>query len=305
MQLHGAWPEALEEARRAGERCALAMNESAAAEALYRQGELHRLQGELGIAENDYRNAQPGRIRAATGPGAAAAGPGESARPPPQRSAASRARPPSRRSVLGCCPPTSRSCWPSAMSRRRAAPARSCEEIAERWQGGMLDAMAAHARGAVDLVEGDAGAALVALRHAEQAWREFEAPYEAARTRVLVGLACAALGDDDTAALELDAAREVLRTSSARRPISLASIRSPRRGASVNAHGLTPRELQVLRPGRCRQEQQGDRAALVISEHTVARHVQNIFAKLGVSSRTAASAFAFAHDLLLTSRGQK
>ena len=73
----------------------------------------------------------------------------------------------------------------------------------------MVAAMVAHARGAVDLAEGDARAALVALRHAWQAWRGLEAPYEAARARVLIGLACRALGDDDAAALELDAARDV------------------------------------------------------------------------------------------------
>ena len=81
----------------------------------------------------------------------------------------------------------------------------------------MLGAMAAQARGAVELAEGDARAALVALRRARRAWQELEAPYEAARVRVLVGLACRALGDEDAAALELDAARERLRASSGRR----------------------------------------------------------------------------------------
>jgi len=170
------------------------------------------------------------------------------------------------------------------------------QEIAERREGGMLAAMAAHARGAVDLAEGDAGAALVALRHAEQAWREIEAPYEAARTRVLVGLACAALGDEDTAALELDAARGVFAQLGA--APDLARVDSlTRRRASVNLHGLTPRELQVLRLIAAGNSNREIASALVISEHTVARHVQNIFAKRGVSSRTAASAFAFVHDL--------
>ena len=73
----------------------------------------------------------------------------------------------------------------------------------------MLDAMAAHARGAVDLADGDAQAALISLRHALQVWQELEVPYEAARVRVLLGLACRNLGDDDTAALELEAARGV------------------------------------------------------------------------------------------------
>ena len=161
----------------------------------------------------------------------------------------------------------------------------------------MLAAMAAHARGAVALAEGDAGEALVALRRACQAWRELEAPYEAARTRVLVGLACAALGDEDTAALELDAARGVLAQLGA--ASDLARVDSlTRRGASVGTGGLTPRELQVLGLVAVGKSNREIASALVISEHTVARHVQNIFAKLGVSSRTAASAFAFAHDLL-------
>ena len=295
MQLHGAWPEALEEARRAGERCALAMNESAAAEALYRQGELHRLQGELGIAENDYRNArrggyepQPGLalLRLAQGNRAAAVA-------AIRRHAGETSEPSKRAGLLPAYVEIMLAAGDVQAARIACAELR---EIAERWQGGMMEAMAAHARGAVDLVEGDAGAALVALRHAEQAWRDQEAPYEAARTRVLVGLACAALGDDDTAASELDAAREVFARLGA--APDLARVDSlTRRGASVNTQGLTPRELQVLRLIAAGNSNREIAAALIISEHTVARHVQNIFAKLGVSSRTAASAFAFAHDL--------
>jgi len=296
MQLHGAWSEALEEARRAGERCALAMNESAAAEALYRLGELHRLQGELGAAEDDYRNARRGGYEPQ--PGLAllrlAEGNREAAAAAIRRYAGETSEPSKRAGLLpayveimlaaGDVQAARSACW-------------ELQEIAERWEGGMLEAMAAHARGTVDLAEGDAGAALVALRHAWQAWRELEAPYEAARARVLVGLACAELGDEDTAALELDAARGVFERLGA--APDLARVDSlARRGASVSTHGLTPRELQVLRLVAAGKSNRDISSGLVISEHTVARHVQNIFAKLDVSSRTAASAFAFAHDLL-------
>jgi DNA-binding NarL/FixJ family response regulator len=57
--------------------------------------------------------------------------------------------------------------------------------------------------------------------------------------------------------------------------------------------------LRLVAVGRSNRE---IAAELVISEHTVGRHLQNIFAKLGVSSRTAASALAFEHDLV--GRGQ-
>ena len=114
---------------------------------------------------------------------------------------------------------------------------------------------------------------------------------------MLVALACRALGDDDAVAFELDAARARLRGarsragSSARR--SLASGGDP-----DDSHGLTPRELEVLRLVAAGKSNREIASALVISEHTVARHVQNIFAKLGVSSRAAAGAFAFQHDLV-------
>ena len=66
---------------------------------------------------------------------------------------------------------------------------------------------------------------------------------------------------------------------------------------ATDTHGLTPRELEVLRLVAAGKSNREIASTLVISEHTVARHVQNIFAKLRVSSRTAAGAFAFEHDL--------
>ena len=94
-------------------------------------------------------------------------------------------------------------------SRRHARPPTSCREIAADLDAPLLRAVAAQATGAVLLAEGDARAALAALRRAWTAWQELEAPYEAARVRVLIGLACRALGDEDTAEMELDAARWV------------------------------------------------------------------------------------------------
>ena len=147
------------------------------------------------------------------------------------------------------------------------------------------------------LAEGDAGAALGAARRACAGWQRLEAPYDTARARVLVGLACRALGDDDTAALELEAARDVFaRLGAAPDAARVAALAGDAPAGA--GHGLTPRELEVLRLVAEGRSNRAIAAALVISEHTVARHVQNIFAKLGVSSRTAASAFAYAHDLV-------
>jgi DNA-binding CsgD family transcriptional regulator len=159
----------------------------------------------------------------------------------------------------------------------------------------MLAALTAQARGAVELVAGDAALALRALRQAQQAWQELDAPYEVARTRVLVALACRALGDADAATMELDAAGDAFERLGAAPDLArVESLAAPAPGT----HGLTRRELEVLRLVAAGHTNREIAAALVISEHTVARHVQNIFAKLGLSSRTAASAFAYEHELL-------
>ncbi|MDQ3721993.1 MAG: LuxR C-terminal-related transcriptional regulator [Actinomycetota bacterium] len=296
MQLHGAWPDALQEARRAGERCALAMNESAAAQALYRQGEVYRLQGEFAGAEEAYRNASRGGYEPQ--PGLAllrlAQGNGEAAAATIGRLVGETSAPSKRAGLLPAYVEVMLAVGDVPAARSACS---ELQEIAVRWEGAMMGAMVAHARGAVELAESDARAALVALRHAHEVWRELEAPYEAARARVLMGLACAALGDDETAALELEAAREAFAQLGA--APDLAHVDSLTRVAAPPArHRLTPRELQVLRLVAAGKSNRQISTELIISEHTVARHVQNIFAKLDVSSRTAASAFAFANDLL-------
>src|SRR5215212_12234413 len=157
--------------------------------------------------------------------------------------------------------------------------------------------MFAHARGAVDLAEGDTRAALLALRRAWQVWQELEVPYEVARLRVLLGVACRALGDDDTAALELEAARGVFAQLGA--APDLARVDSPtQRAPYIDAHGLTPRELQVLRLVAAGKTNKAIATELVLSERTVDRHVSNIFTKLGVSSRAAATAYTYEHQLV-------
>ena len=171
---------------------------------------------------------------------------------------------------------------------------RELQEIAERHEGGVLAAMAAHARGAIDLADERLGPGLAGLREASRAWQELEAPYEAARARELVGAACAALGDEDTAALEREGAREVFERLGAAPDL----VRMESHAPDAGSYGLTVRELEVLRLVAVGNSNREIAARLVISEHTVARHLQNIFAKLGVSSRTAAGAFAHVHDLV-------
>jgi ATP/maltotriose-dependent transcriptional regulator MalT len=169
-------------------------------------------------------------------------------------------------------------------------------EIAAMGKRPLLEAIAARVQGEVELAQGDPKAALTALRHASRLWQELNAPYEVSRVRVLVGLACRALGDEESAALELGAAREAFERLDA--APDLARIDRLEGSSPSDAHGLSRRELEVLRLVAAGKTNREIASTLVVSEHTVARHLQNIFAKLGVTSRTAATAFAFQHELV-------
>jgi tetratricopeptide (TPR) repeat protein len=238
-ELHGAWRDALEEARRARKRCERVNNWSAAAQAFYLQGEVHRRQGEFYAAEGAYRDAsrygwqpQPGLalLRLAQGNHAAAAAAirrveGETTRP------LKRAR---------LLPAYVEIMLAVGDVEEAHIACRELEEISARYESGMLGAMVARAEGEIGLTEGDARAALLPLRRAWQIWQELEVPYEAARVRVLLGLACRALGDDDTAALELEAAYDGFARLGAE--LDLARVESLTRSATpVQAHGLTAR----------------------------------------------------------------
>jgi DNA-binding CsgD family transcriptional regulator len=295
MQLDGAWPDALEEARRATRRFAETMN-PAAGLAFYRQGELLRLQGELEAAEEAYREAsrrgwepQPGlaQLRLAQGRADVAAA-------AIRRAAGEVSQPLKRAGLLAASVEIMLAIGDLEQAR---GACRELGEIAENYESRMLTAMVEQAGGAVDLAGGDAQSALVSLRRAWQMWHDLEAPYEAARVRLLVGQACRLLGDDDTAAMELAAARSVF-TDLGAAP-DLAHLDSlTRSAASVDTHGLTSRELQVLRLVSDGQTNKAIAAELFLSERTVHRHVSNIFTKLGVSSRAAATAYAYEHKLV-------
>jgi DNA-binding CsgD family transcriptional regulator len=311
MQLGGAWQEAIEEAQRVRESAqrvspqttaaplyqrAQGISRQTAAAALYQQAEVHRLRGEFAAAEEAYREAsleglepQPGLalLRLAqgrTGAGAAAI----------RRALSAKADPLQRARLLPAYIEIALSAG-DVQDARTAC--RELEEIAARLEAVVLDAMAAHARGAVELAEGDAHAALGSLRHAFVVWQQIEAPYVAARVRALIGLACRALGDDEGGGLELEAARAVFEQLGA--APDLARIDSLIRGApSGSPHGLTRRELQVLRLVATGKTNKAIATELFLSEKTVDRHVSNILTKLDVPSRAAATAHAYQHALI-------
>jgi DNA-binding NarL/FixJ family response regulator len=297
MHLRGAWDEALAEAGRAAERfTAGALNELACGRALYQQGEVHRLRGEFAAAEAAYREAskrghepQPGLalLRLAEGKAWAAVG-------AIRRVLGERTQPLQRAGVLPACIEITLAVADVADARAGCA---ELEEIAAAHPSDALRASAAHARGLVASADGDPREALAALREALSIWQELGAPHEAARARVSIGLACRALGDDDSALMELEAARDVFSRLGARPDLARVDVHV-RRASSAKPYGLSDRELEVLRLVAAGKSNREIASFLVISEHTVARHMQNIFGKLGVSSRSAASAFAASHELL-------
>jgi len=295
LQLHGAWPQAVEEAKRAGERLVQGADRRVSGAAFYQQAEVYRVLGDFTAADDAYRQAshwglepQPGLalLRLAQGRNDAAAA-------AIRRVLAET----SERFRRGKLLPAQVEIMLAVGDRPAARDAADeLTGISESYDTPTLRAAAGAAHGAVLLAEGDARAAVVALRGAWQMWRELDAPYEAARVRVLVGLGCRALGDDEAAALDLDAARSVFAQLGAAPDLARLERLDGRRAAS--RHGLTMRELQVLGLLAAGKTNHAIASDLVLAEKTVDRHVSNIYTKLGVSSRAAATAYAYRQGLL-------
>jgi DNA-binding CsgD family transcriptional regulator len=296
LQLNGAWGEAIAEARRVADRFGQALDREAVADAYYQEADIHRLRGAVDAAEEAYRDASKAGLEPQPGLALLRVGQGRT-------DAAAAAM----RRVVGAT--TDR------LQRARLLPAhveimlaagdieearsasRELEEIAAALDMEILNAVAAHATGAVRLGDGDARGALAPLRQAFAVWQQVGAPYIAARIRVLIGLACRALGDDDGAGLAFDASRSVFDGLGAKPDV--ARIDALRPGArKKGADGLTRREREVLGLVAAGKTNKAIARQLSLSAKTVDRHLSNILTKLDVPSRAAATAYAYEHKLI-------
>jgi DNA-binding CsgD family transcriptional regulator len=295
MQIQGAWEDAMEEALRACDYLSRPSTPEAADGAYYQLGELHRLRGEYDRAEEAYREAR--RLGHLGEPGLTllrlAWGNVDSARASIERVLQEVPEPGKRSVILEAAVQILLAAGDHAAADRHAA---ELAAIASDLDTPAVRAAADHARGAVRLATGEPGEALAPLRRAWMAWQRLEAPYLAARVRVLIGSACRDLGDAESAEMEFDAARWVFQQLGAAPDLAAVNGLSAVRGKGAGL--LSGRELEVVRLVAAGHTNREIANALFISEHTVARHIQNIFAKLGVSSRTALAGYAFEHRLL-------
>ena len=295
MLLHGAWPEAIDEARRAQEWLSRPPPEPAVGEAFYQQAELHRLLGEFADAEAAYREASQWGRRPEPGLALLRLAQG---RPKLAWAAIRRAVDETHDDIAKARLLEPQVDIALAVDDRGAAreAADALARVAGVATAPLLAAIARRAEGAVLLAEGDPRAALVALRSASAAWEQLDAPYETARLRVLIGLALRRLGDADSAELEFEAARHAFRDLGATPDLTRLDDLSA--GPAARPDGLSVRELEVLRLLAAGKTNRSIAADLGISERTIDRHVSNIFAKLDVSSRSAATAYAYEHDVV-------
>jgi len=295
LQLHGAWAEAMEEARQARERFSNPPGQRAIGGAYYLLGELFRLTGDYRDSEEAYlaaghhgRQPEPGlaQLKLLQGDEHAATG---AIRRSLKEVRDRKFRP----LVLSAAVDIMLAAKELAEARVAADELR---EMAKHLDAPYLQAAAAQAEGNVLLAEGKPNDALTELRNAWELWCALEAPYEAARSRVAIGLACRAMGDPATADLEFEAARREFQRLGAQPDLErLRRLTAPTDSA---AGGLTLREVEVLREIAAGKSNRKVAQDLGISEKTVARHVSNIFTKLGLSSRAAATAYAYQHHLV-------
>ncbi len=296
MQRHGAWADAFEEARRACDLLFGLPGQAGIGAAHYQQGELLRLQGEYAKAKEAYVEAAncgheplPGLalLRLAQGEVDVAVAAIRRAIEESQDRI-------SRSKLLPACVEILLAAGDVQGAR---AAADDLAQIASDVDAPLLQAVSGHAMGAVLLAEDDPRVALDSLRRAWEIFRDLEAPYDAARVRVRIGVACRALDDDESADLEIDAARGVFRELGAKPDLALAE-KLHQRAVPHGGGGLTTRELEVLGLVAAGKTNRAIAAELFISEKTVARHVSNIFNKLGVSTRAEATAYAYQHELV-------
>jgi len=295
LQLHGVWTDALTEATRACERLIRGPNRPGIGLAFYQLAEIHRLRGEFAEADEAYRAAsergkvpEPGRtlLRLAEGHLDAAVRAIRRAREEAHERKA-RAR------VLIA------SVEVFIAAGEVPAAREACDElstIAAELDAPLIRANARQAEGAVLLSESNPQAALGPLREAMALWRQLDVPYETARVGVLIGLACRAQGDHDGATLELEAARHTFEKLGAGPDLGRVAQLSGR-AAHDTSRSLTAREAEVLGLLATGRTNKAIAKHLGISEKTVARHLSNIFNKLGVSTRSAATAYAYRHHL--------
>lgn len=299
LQARGDWSAALDEATKARDHLA-GRSEAVVGRACYQQGELHRLRGEFDAAEQMFREAgrhgcepQPGAslLRLAMGETDAAAAAirlavDAAVDVPGPAGGLSRPR------LLGPLIEIQLVLGDAAGARKAAD---ELAGIAAKMNTPYLAATSAHGNGAVLLAEGETQAAQARLREAWMLWQQLEMPYESACVRVLLGQVCRRLDDRETARMHFEAARAVFERLEA----APALAQLERLTADAGSDGaLTQREREVLALVAAGQSNRRIAAALAISEHTVARHMSNIFDKLGVNSRTAASTYAHTHKLI-------
>jgi ATP/maltotriose-dependent transcriptional regulator MalT len=295
LALRGAWTEAEAEMRRAHQQL-LPHKPQGAGEASYGVGEVLRRRGDLSEAEQAFVQAQqlgwdpqPGMalLRLAQGRVQAAAAALRSALASPMVDRFARAR------LLAAQVDVLIAA--GALDQARDT-ARELAAIADGLSSAVVQATASTAQGALHLAEGDPAAALEDLRRGLHGWRALGLPYEEAKARLLVGMTRRTLGDEEGGRIEIDAARAGFERLGAAADARHAAALIQQRRASPRL--LTDREVQVLRLVASGKSNRDIAGALHLSEHTVARHMQNILAKLGVSSRAAATSHALQKGLL-------
>ena len=303
QQAAGDWPAALVTIEAACQRLTDPPH-PALGLAHYQEAELHRLVGAFAEAEAEYRQANRSGYQPM--PGLAVLeltrGDADAAAATIRRALSETVSRLERPELLAAAVDILRVIGDLAGARTAA------DELAEIAAGStseLLHAMAAHATGTVLLTEGNPSLALTHLRAASAAWQHLHMPYERARTAVLLGLSCAALGDRTSAALEFDAAHDAFSELGARPDLQRLQSLTAGLGVPTELHGrtnvdpsLSVREREVLAQVAAGKTNREIAAQLVISQHTVGRHLENIFTKLGVTSRAAATAYAYEHNLL-------